>query len=334
MLIRVHAFQLAPTSPAAPTQVTAARSGSSAWVSWSDPSFDGGAAVTAYAVTTSPVTSTVTSTGENATISGLATGTSYAFYVRAINDVGGGPQSTATLVTATPDTSVDDAGTAAPVQEEPGINSDGTSVIAPVVKSMSSPATTTYSTSVWDAESSLAPTSLAVTSSTRSGTAALTGVVVDQNSNSPVAGAVVKATPAGGATTQTTTDSNGAYGFIDMPASTAGTSYTLSVQATGYGDFTELNDVYLADNTYQQTVPIGNVTQTYDESVPVAETAPTSAASSGGDQTGRYLSQRHIPPTIRVGFMTRQSNCSYIKVPGSNSQDLWMGVSRGLSVTS
>ena len=69
-------------------------------VSWSAPVWDGGSAVTAYAVSVysgSIVAQVVTVSGspvpETAIVGGLANGTSYTFYVSATNRVGSGPQS-------------------------------------------------------------------------------------------------------------------------------------------------------------------------------------------------------------------------------------------------
>jgi hypothetical protein len=71
-----------------------------ATVSWSAPVWDGGSAVTAYVVTVyrrSIVAQMVTVSGsptpETTLVGGLVNGTSYTFYVSAINRVGAGPQS-------------------------------------------------------------------------------------------------------------------------------------------------------------------------------------------------------------------------------------------------
>lgn len=82
--------------PFAPTGVTATPGNASAIVSWTPPSFDGGAAVAHYTLTASPGGATTTvgnvTTG---TLTGLTNGTTYTVTVVAVNDVGGGPASAA-----------------------------------------------------------------------------------------------------------------------------------------------------------------------------------------------------------------------------------------------
>jgi hypothetical protein len=89
-----------PEVPDPPTAVTAAPGPGLATVGWSAPAWDGGSGVTFYTVTVyagSKIDRVVTVSGspvpETAIVEGLATGTSYTFYVSATNQVGTGPQS-------------------------------------------------------------------------------------------------------------------------------------------------------------------------------------------------------------------------------------------------
>jgi hypothetical protein len=87
------------TVPDAPTAVLAAASGAAGsgqvTISWTAPALNGGAAVNAYTVTSSPGTGTCNTTGAltcNVT-TGLTAGTAYTFTVRATNSEGVGPAS-------------------------------------------------------------------------------------------------------------------------------------------------------------------------------------------------------------------------------------------------
>jgi hypothetical protein len=89
-----------PEVPDPPTAVGAIPGPGLATVGWSAPAWDGGSGVMSYAVTVyagSTIVQVVTVSGspvpETAIVEGLATGTSYTFYVSASNQVGTGPQS-------------------------------------------------------------------------------------------------------------------------------------------------------------------------------------------------------------------------------------------------
>ncbi|WP_088286682.1 fibronectin type III domain-containing protein [Kineosporia sp. A_224] len=81
-------------TPSAPGTPTATGGFGGATVSWSAPSWDGGAAVSGYTVTASPGGATCSSATTSCTFSGLAAGT-YTFTVTATNSVGTGPASAA-----------------------------------------------------------------------------------------------------------------------------------------------------------------------------------------------------------------------------------------------
>ncbi len=87
--------------PGAPTGVSASAGDASATVSWTAPADDGGSAITSYTITTYDGSTPVktTSAGASATsktVNGLTNGTTYTFTVYATNDVGDGPESSAT----------------------------------------------------------------------------------------------------------------------------------------------------------------------------------------------------------------------------------------------
>jgi len=91
--------------PGAPTSVTAADTGidGEALISWTAPGSNGGSAITDYIVEYSSnsgssytVFADGTSTGTSATVTGLTTGSTYIFRVKAVNAIGTGTASTAT----------------------------------------------------------------------------------------------------------------------------------------------------------------------------------------------------------------------------------------------
>ena len=81
--------------PSAPTGVQAAPGDSSALVSWTPPSFDGGTAISKYTIIANPGgASTTAGPGTtSAVVTGLSDGTSYSFTVAASSQAGAGPAS-------------------------------------------------------------------------------------------------------------------------------------------------------------------------------------------------------------------------------------------------
>ena len=88
------------TVPNAPTNVVAVAANANASVSWTAPSFNGGATITGYTVTSSPGGKTCTSASLSCTVSGLTNRTSYQFTVTATNVAGNSvPSTTSNAVT-------------------------------------------------------------------------------------------------------------------------------------------------------------------------------------------------------------------------------------------
>ena len=90
------------TTPGAPTGASAVRGNAAALVGWTAPVSNGGLAISAYAVTSSPGAKSCTTAGSLAcTVTGLTNGTAYTFSVRATNAAGSSSASAAS-VSATP----------------------------------------------------------------------------------------------------------------------------------------------------------------------------------------------------------------------------------------
>lgn len=95
------------TTPDVPKEVTATASDESASISWLAPNSDGGSAITAYQIVTSPggTTTSVAGSARTATVTGLVGGQSYTFTVAAVNKngVGNAVPSNAVTPTVAPD---------------------------------------------------------------------------------------------------------------------------------------------------------------------------------------------------------------------------------------
>jgi hypothetical protein len=92
------------TVPSAPTSVTATEGNTQATVSWTDPSNNGGSAITGYTVTnvTTGTTYDVSATVISKIVTDLSNGTAYSFTVKAVNAAG--PSVSSSSVSATPRT--------------------------------------------------------------------------------------------------------------------------------------------------------------------------------------------------------------------------------------
>jgi hypothetical protein len=107
------------TAPGAPTGVGAEADSTSALVSWTAPSSDGGGSITGYTVTpyvgaTAQSTTQVSGSTTKTRITGLTNGTGYTFKVKATNAAGTGPDSGASG-TVTPKASIFELATPATV---------------------------------------------------------------------------------------------------------------------------------------------------------------------------------------------------------------------------
>jgi hypothetical protein len=168
-----------------------------------------------------------------------------------------------------------------------------------------------YTTETWDPEEVNADKGLDVVTSTAPSTWALTGVVIRETDGTPISGAsvtfyrdlnpMIMARPDDDAPLRIsgTTDADGSFAFVNLPLSGARYWETLTVAASGFGNYELQRMTNTADHTYQKTVELGASAQTYVEatqSVSGASRASFSAATAAG-----YVSHRYPPPSIRVG---------------------------------
>ena len=151
-----------------------------------------------------------------------------------------------------------------------------------------------YSVTLWDGAATDTPDSLNVISSTATGTAGLTGYVEDDSASTPVPAATVTMTDTTNPSTvvTTTTDDDGSFAFINLPPET----YTLTIDASGYGRYTITNDSYASDQTYERTVSLNTTTQTYD----AIDQAPADTSIAAADLPGTAYPERRVPPSITV----------------------------------
>ena len=153
--ILIHGYNTAPSAPGDPeTAPTVGAGTSTATVSWSPSTTDGGAAITGYTVqaldstTHVAATTTVSPQSTAATLTNLSPSTPYAFTVTAINDVGPGR-----AVDAPPD----DASAPTATQPQPTSTVAGPAVAAGVVKTSDGQAAAGYDVRIYPADDPGAP---------------------------------------------------------------------------------------------------------------------------------------------------------------------------------
>jgi hypothetical protein len=160
----------------------------------------------------------------------------------------------------------------------------------------------TYTTDLWDTESTEAPGGIQVVNTTAPGTAALTGVALNEDAaRAPVVGATVTLTDSLNNTTTTTTDSQGGFAFMDMPADT----YTLTISSPPLGTYQLTNDTYAPDTTSEFTALVTTQPQSYDQSQ-----MPQDSTTVTPPPTRFYPSHSRIPPTIKVADVKPDSLCA------------------------
>lgn len=177
---------------------------------------------------------------------------------------------------------------------------------APPATSVNGQPAGTLSTSIASPDYTDSPYDLQVYTSTGSGTAAVTGVVTADSAGA-IAGASVTLQPsAGGTPTTVTSGTQGGFAFVNIPVDpTAGTPYTLTVSAAGYGSYTVANDTYEPDTTYMTTANLTSSSQSYDAS----PTSQGSQATSASGNLAPYVSFRRPPPAIIVALQPQTTHC-------------------------
>jgi hypothetical protein len=177
-----------------------------------------------------------------------------------------------------------------------------------------------YTTETWDPEEVNADKGLDVVTSTAPSTWALTGIVMRETDGTPISGATVTfyrdlnplimARPDDDPplTVTVTTDADGSFAFVNLPVSGVRYWESLTVAATGFGNYELQRMKNTSGHTYQKTVELGASAETYVEatqSVGTASRASFSAATAAG-----YVSHRYPPPSIRVAeYKPLMSNC-------------------------
>ncbi|MDQ4126012.1 MAG: carboxypeptidase-like regulatory domain-containing protein [Actinomycetota bacterium] len=176
-----------------------------------------------------------------------------------------------------------------------------------------------FTTELWSPQETGAERGLRVVNSTDADTAAVTGIVLNEDTRDAVAGATVQlydpcptcygpesagaaGTTAGAVVVQTTTDSNGAFAFKDVPPAP---DLDLTVSASNYGLYTVKRTSYYRNEYYETTVELESQPQTYDDKASKSESTAFAAASGSG-----YDSHARVPPFITVAIRPTDQLCA------------------------
>jgi hypothetical protein len=255
-----------------------------------------------YLVTATPeaggasASTTVAGTATSATVAGLADFTPYDVTVAAQDSYG--------TTTTTYEVSVSPGPT-----DGQAVETTSTATVLPV--HVSTPIDNAYTTEAVDADLLGGTTQVAVIDSSPPAQAAITGVVTDAGTGTPISGASVTLSSSDGsvAAAQATSDANGLYAFNDIPATSTGTAYDLDVTAPGYGQFTRSNDPYFAGQTYEADSALTLSPQRSNVQADFALASFTSAAPAA-TTAGAYPSSTIMPAVVRVDFwQPNHDNC-------------------------
>ena len=260
-------------------------------------------APTAYVVAATPAAggsaTTVNAAGDamSTTVTGLSNTIDYDVTVTATNEFGSAATSTEGPTTPDPEGSTP-------------VLTPSAATVTPV--HVSTPTDTAYTTEVVASDAIGAPTDVAVINSSPSDQAALTGVVTGSD-GAAIAGATVAIAPSDQTTgtTTATTNAAGLFAFNDIPATTAGSAYDITITATGYGTYTKQNDTYFAGQTYQMDAALTSSTITFNAAIQYLQPQTSAELATASSAGGSYPSSTMMPPVVKVGFWhADHNNCS------------------------
>lgn len=163
------------------------------------------------------------------------------------------------------------------------------------------------SQTLFSPEEALSDSGLLVYDRTAPGTFALTGVVADARGR-PVHHASVTLAPTASSpvSLETTSDSDGAFAFVDVSVDGAAERFDLSVHAPGFGSYRISRDLFTTDETYQISVELGPRPVRHDASALPADRS-TLATVSG---RGGYGSTSRVPGGVRVRLYKHVDGCA------------------------
>jgi hypothetical protein len=179
---------------------------------------------------------------------------------------------------------------------------------APVPMSPAGPVDSGYSTDLWPPDATATTDGLEVVSSTDVGTTAVSGVVEDDSTGLPVAGAIVTMTCTSSCSTNpvtATTDDERSFAFIDLVAG----EFDIAVDGAGYGSYALTDGSYAADETYELTASLTADRQTYDVSDTPGVTGSGDALADTYPLVPAFSPTR-VPPSISVQLLPLNRDCA------------------------